>query len=72
MHNFSRVAKFFGEVFNITSDVDEVAEKNFSEWMINPLSPETLALVNKISALTIGRFYWNTQLEKIIPFVSIY
>lgn len=72
VHNFSQVAKFFGEVFNITSDVDEVAEKFFSELIINPLSPKALALTNKIFALTIGRFYWNTQLEKIIPLLKHY
>ncbi|MGL4540819.1 MAG: hypothetical protein ACRCU0_07610 [Candidatus Rhabdochlamydia sp.] len=66
VHNFTLVAKIFGKDFNIAADIDEVAERAFSNAV---MSAKDLAMIESFRPfipLTLGKFYWDTQLEKII------
>ena len=71
VHNFTRVLKLFGRSFNIVTDVDEVAERAFSEIAMNPLSFRTIKAIDTAISFSLEKFYWDTQLEKIIqPWLS--
>lgn len=71
VHNFTRVSKLFGKSFNIATDTDEVAERIFSDIAMNPLYSGTIKTVDTAIAFSLEKFYWDTQLEKIIqPWLS--
>lgn len=71
VHNFTRVAKLFGKPFNIATDIDEVAERTFSNIAMNPKSSGIVKSLNLYISLSLGKFYWDVQLEKIIqPWLS--
>jgi LPS O-antigen subunit length determinant protein (WzzB/FepE family) len=66
VHNFTRVARLFGKPFNIATDTDEVAERTFSNMAMNPKTSSLVKALNIYIPLTLGKFYWDVQLEKII------
>ncbi|KAG6558701.1 hypothetical protein RHABOEDO_001495 [Candidatus Rhabdochlamydia oedothoracis] len=71
VHNFTRVSKLFGKSFNIATDTDEVAERIFSNIAINPLCSTTIKTFDMVISLSLEKFYWDTQLEKIVqPWLS--
>ncbi|PWU14195.1 MAG: hypothetical protein C5B45_04775 [Chlamydiae bacterium] len=71
VHNFTRVAKLFGKPFNIATDIDEVAERTFSNIAMNPKSSGIIKSLRSSVSLFLGKFYWDVQLEKIIqPWLS--
>lgn len=70
VHNFTRIAKLLGKPFNIATDTDEVAERTFSKIAMNPKSSGLIKSLNLCIPLTVGKFYWDVQLEKIIPWLS--
>lgn len=71
VHNFTRIAKLLGKPFNIATDTDEVAERTFSKIAMSPKSSGLIKSLNLCIPLTVGKFYWDVQLEKIIqPWLS--
>jgi hypothetical protein len=71
VHNFTRVSRLFGKPFSITTDTDEVAERVFSGIAMNPLYSGVIKTVDTVISFSLEKFYWNTQLEKIIqPWLS--
>lgn len=66
VHGFTQTAKLFGKHFNIVADIDEVAERKSSSLAMNPALSKVVNLIETSIPLTTGKFYWNTQLEKII------
>ncbi|VHN99631.1 hypothetical protein [Candidatus Rhabdochlamydia sp. T3358] len=66
VHNFTRVARLFGKPFNIASETDEVAERTFSSIAMNPTGSGFAQGLNLYIPLSLGKFYWDVQLEKII------
>ena len=71
VHNFTWIAKLLGKPFNIATDTDEVAERTFSKIAMSPKSSGFIKSLNLCIPLTVGKFYWDVQLEKIIqPWLS--
>lgn len=71
VHNFTSISKLYGKRFNIVTDIDQIAERFFFSITMDPLSSRAIKSVELAIAFYLEKFYWDTQLERIIqPWLS--